>query len=196
MASAMRLAVAIKPIEPQSVSLSKVLDAADACAESIARRAFQIFQERGHAHGSDLDDWLRAENELFHTAHLAVAETDEGLAVSAEVPGFRAEELDINVEPRRLRITGTLRTAPPKPIRKIIYGDRCSNRIFRTLGLPVEVDPKKATAVLKDGILELTIPKAAFSPKKPVQVTTFSIVQAEDHRLWTDPFVEFLEGRL
>jgi hypothetical protein len=60
----------------------------------------------------------------------------------------------------------------------------------------MEVDPKKATAVLKDGILELTIPKAAFSPKRPVQTTTFAIVRAEDHRLWTDPFVEFLEGRL
>jgi len=196
MASAIRLAVAIKSIEPQFISLGEVSDAADACAESIARRAFEIFQERGHTHGSDLDDWLRAEAELFHTAHLAVAETDEALAVSAEVPGFRAEELDVSVEPRRLRITGTRRTAPRKPIRRIIFSDRCSNRIFRALGLPVEVDPKKATAVLKDGILELTIPKAALIPKKPVQTTTFSIVRAEDHRLWTDPFVEFLEGRL
>ncbi len=194
MASAMRLAVATKPIEPQFVSLGEVSGTADACAESIARRAFEIFQERGHTHGSDLEDWLRAEAELFHTAHLAVAETDEALAVSAEVPGFRAEELDVSVEPRRLTISGTRRTAPP--IRRIIYCDRCSTQIFRALGLPMEVDPQKATAVLKDGILELTIPKAAFIPKKPVQTMTFSIVRAGDHRLWTDPFVEFLEGRL
>ena len=194
MASAMRLAVAIKPIEPQFVSLGKDSDAADPCAESIARRAFEIFQERGRAHGSDLEDWLRAETELFHTAHLAVAETDEALAVSAEVPGFRAEELDVSVEPHRLTISGTRRTPPS--IRRTIYCDPCSTRIFRALGLPVEVDPKKATAVLKDGILELTIPKAGSSPKKLVQTTTFAIVRAEDHRLWTDPFVEFLEGRL
>jgi hypothetical protein len=30
----------------------------------IARRAYEIFCERGGEHGHDLDDWLRAEGEL------------------------------------------------------------------------------------------------------------------------------------
>jgi hypothetical protein len=30
----------------------------------IARRAFEIFCERGCRHGHDLDDWLQAEREL------------------------------------------------------------------------------------------------------------------------------------
>ena len=30
----------------------------------IARRAFELFCARGCQHGSDLDDWLRAEREL------------------------------------------------------------------------------------------------------------------------------------
>jgi Protein of unknown function (DUF2934) len=30
----------------------------------IARRAYDIFCERGGEHGHDLDDWLRAEREL------------------------------------------------------------------------------------------------------------------------------------
>lgn len=30
----------------------------------IKERAFQMFEDRGSAHGSDLDDWLLAENEL------------------------------------------------------------------------------------------------------------------------------------
>ena len=33
-------------------------------ADAIARLAFQKFEERGHAHGSDVDDWLNAEAEL------------------------------------------------------------------------------------------------------------------------------------
>ena len=32
--------------------------------EEIARRAYEIFLERGGAHGSDSDDWLQAELEL------------------------------------------------------------------------------------------------------------------------------------
>jgi hypothetical protein len=32
--------------------------------EEIARRAFELFVARGHAEGSDVSDWLRAESEL------------------------------------------------------------------------------------------------------------------------------------
>jgi HSP20 family protein len=194
MASATRLAVFDRPVEPQFVSLGEAPDAADMCEQSIAQRAFEIFQERGRVHGSDLDDWLRAESELFHPAHVAVAETDDALAVSAEVPGFHAEELDVSIEPQRLTISGTRRAVPRKSIRKIVYCDNCADRIFRALSLPVQVVPKKAAAVLMDGILELTIPKATSSPEV-AEVTTFSIVRPEDLRSWTDPFVEFLQGR-
>jgi hypothetical protein len=32
--------------------------------DEIARRAYQLFEERGFMHGLDMDDWLRAETEL------------------------------------------------------------------------------------------------------------------------------------
>jgi hypothetical protein len=32
--------------------------------EQIARRAYEIYKERGMAHGNDLNDWLRAEAEV------------------------------------------------------------------------------------------------------------------------------------
>jgi hypothetical protein len=33
---------------------------------SIARRAYELFVQRGQTHGNDLEDWLRAERELAH----------------------------------------------------------------------------------------------------------------------------------
>ena len=32
--------------------------------ESIARRAYEIYEERGRCHGDDINDWLRAEAEV------------------------------------------------------------------------------------------------------------------------------------
>ena len=32
--------------------------------DRIARRAYELFIERGAQHGNDLDDWLRAEREV------------------------------------------------------------------------------------------------------------------------------------
>jgi len=31
----------------------------------IARRAFEIFESRGHVHGNDREDWFLAESELL-----------------------------------------------------------------------------------------------------------------------------------
>ena len=36
--------------------------------DDIARRAFAYYCERGGQHGSDLEDWLRAERELLETS--------------------------------------------------------------------------------------------------------------------------------
>jgi Protein of unknown function (DUF2934) len=34
--------------------------------EQIQQRAYELFLSRGQTHGSDLDDWFRAEHELTH----------------------------------------------------------------------------------------------------------------------------------
>jgi hypothetical protein len=39
----------------------------------IARRAFELFCERGSAHGHDVEDWLQAERELRGSVTAAVA---------------------------------------------------------------------------------------------------------------------------
>ena len=46
----------------------------------------------------------------------------------------------------------------------------CSNQFCRELRLPVEVEPDKTTAVLKDGVLELAFAKAAASKAVDVEV--------------------------
>jgi hypothetical protein len=38
--------------------------------EDIARRAYELFVERGGQHGGDVDDWLRAERELATSARV------------------------------------------------------------------------------------------------------------------------------
>ena len=42
----------------------EVSSQAEPSTEAIARRAYEIFLERGGAHGNDSDDWLQAELEL------------------------------------------------------------------------------------------------------------------------------------
>ena len=48
----------------------------DPLTEAIARRAYELFLERGGAHGNDLDDWLRAERELLEAARAREPKAD------------------------------------------------------------------------------------------------------------------------
>jgi len=128
--------------------------------DSIAKRAFEIFDNNGRWFGNELSDWLKAESEILHPVHMVIAETEEVLTVKAEVPGFTAKELDIRVEGNRLTISGKHEFKEESRKGKTIYSEQCANEIFRTVALPVDVEGTKVTATLKDGILNLELPKA------------------------------------
>ena len=46
---------------------------ADVTHADIARRAFEIYCQRGGQHGRDQEDWLQAESELRNATRFAVA---------------------------------------------------------------------------------------------------------------------------
>jgi HSP20 family protein len=159
---------AVERTKSKSPALLKLVTPADLfhraekLYDSIARRAYELFESNGRIFGRDLEDWFRAESELLHPVHVNVAETDEGLTVRAEVPGFTAKELEIGIEPRRVTISGKRETKEERKEKKFLYEERCSNQILRVIDLPVAVDADKAAAAtLKDGVLELRMPKAA-----------------------------------
>lgn len=60
-----------------------------------------------------------------------------------------------------MTISGKRETSKEEKKGKTTYSETCSNEVFRVVDLPVEVDTDRATATLKDGILQLTMPKAA-----------------------------------
>jgi HSP20 family molecular chaperone IbpA len=90
---------------------SNLFDRIEDLSNSIARRAFEIFEGRGCEMGHDLEDWFRAESELLHPMHLDISESDDALTVHAEVPGFGAKELEVGVERHRLTISGKQETS-------------------------------------------------------------------------------------
>src|SRR5208337_216414 len=99
--------------------------------DRTACRAFEIFDGNGRLNGRDLADWFQAEVEFAHPVHIRVSESPAALTVRAEVPGFKANELEINVEPRRVTITGTRETKEESKTKQTIYSETCSDQILR-----------------------------------------------------------------
>ena len=154
---------------PKLLPGSDLFDHIQDLSNSIARRAFEIFEDRGRVLGHDLENWLRAESEFLHPVHLDIAESADAVTVRAEVPGFSAKELEVGVEPDRLTISGKRETSEEHASKKMIYKEHCSNQIYRAIDLPTEVDTSKVTATLKNGVLELSMPKVAKAQKVHIQ---------------------------
>jgi HSP20 family protein len=128
---------------------------------ALTRRAYQIFESNGRAFGRDLENWLQAEKELLHHVPVNVAESDEAFEVRAEIPGFNEKEIELGVESRRLTITGKRETKKEEKKGKTLWVESSSDQILRVVDLPAEIATDKVTATLRNGVLELSLPKAA-----------------------------------
>jgi len=157
--------VPVKAIDPQNI-----FERFDRIYDSIAHRAFDLFEDNVKSFGHELENWFKAESELLHPVHVNMTETDGVLTVHAEVPGFAAKDLEIRVEPRRVAISGKRETSEQQTREKTVYQEQCSNQILRVIEFPAEVDAEKATATLKNGMLELQIPKSTKARGTRVEV--------------------------
>jgi HSP20 family protein len=157
-------ATAMQPTKgsvPVKKNSGDLLDQFDSIYDSIARRAFDLFEGNGRWFGNDLGDWFRAEAEVLHPLHLEMRESDSSFTVQAEVPGFSVKDLEIDVEPRCLKIAGKRETKEEEKKGKAIRSEWCADQILRAVDLPADVDTSKVSANLKDGILTVDLPKAA-----------------------------------
>jgi HSP20 family protein len=157
-------ATAVQPVKTSAITTpnesQRLVDRMEKVYDSIARRAFEIFDSNGGGNGHDLSDWFQAESEVLHPLHLEITESEDALKVKAEVPGFVAKDLDIQVEGNRLTISGKHESTEESTKGKTIYSERCSKEVFRSVELPSDVDSPKVNATLKDGILTIELPKA------------------------------------
>jgi HSP20 family protein len=163
---------AVAPAPLRLVPAGELFERMEKLYDQVARRAFEIFENNGRNFGRDLENWFRAEAELLHPAHVGVSETDKEVAVRAEVPGFAANELEVSVEDRKLTIAGKRETKEERTENKTVYKEHCSNQLLRVVQLPTSVDTAKAEATLKDGILELKLPKTAAAKKIAIEPKT------------------------
>jgi HSP20 family protein len=150
---------------PQSRS---IFDDFDAITNQIAQRAFSLFQERG-TNGEDLQDWFRAESELLKSMPVELSESDKDFTIKAEVPGFSTKDLTVRAEPNSVCIHGKKQaTKEEKRDKNVRYSEVSSSEICRRIDLPASIDPDKVSASLNNGVLELSMPKAA--PPKTIEI--------------------------
>jgi len=91
---------------------------------------------------------------------LDIAEDENNITVNVEVPGCKAEDIDISVHGNTLTISGEKKEQEEKKEKGYYHMERSYGSFRRDVTLSSDVDTTKIDAVCKDGVLTVTLPKA------------------------------------
>lgn len=101
------------------------------------------------------------ESEFWRTSlpQIDVIERDGEIEVHAAVPGFSKDDLDVSATDSTVTIRGAKKVESEKKEGEYYRREIRAEDFLRTIRLPAPVDDAKAKAVIKDGVLELVLPK-------------------------------------
>jgi HSP20 family protein len=88
-----------------------------------------------------------------------LCESDSCVTVSVELPGVRAEQIEVALTNAELRVRGRKRKGAPRGVISHLCSERSFGQFARTILLRWPVRKNAATAELKDGVLTVRLPK-------------------------------------
>jgi HSP20 family protein len=97
-------------------------------------------------------------------------ERDGNVIVKAEMPGIKREDIEVNVSEGQIAISGERRHEHEVRQEDYFRSERTYGRVFRSLPLPKGCDAQHAAANVKDGVLEVVIPRRSEAATRKVEV--------------------------
>ena len=126
--------------------------------DRISRRAYDLYETRGAAHGSHIDDWLRAEREVCWVPQVEVEETDRAFHLIFRVSDVATETIEVSVLPEMI----VLRSADENESVEQWRADRCpsgSKILFGRIIFPSQIHAESSVIRLEDDLLRVSAAK-------------------------------------
>ena len=105
----------------------------------------------------------------FSGPHVSLSDTGTHLELRAELPGLSESDIDVSVNAQTLTLRGERKADAPEGY-SVHRKERQSYKFERSYQLPCKVDPEKALATVKHGVLSLSLPKAPEAQPKQISV--------------------------
>jgi HSP20 family protein len=101
-----------------------------------------------------------------------LAETEKGFILRAALPGVKPEAVQITIHGDTLTIRGESAVEEERKEQNWIIREQRGGSFHRMVTLPAAVNPDSAEANFRDGILELTLPKAEQALPRQIKVSS------------------------
>jgi HSP20 family protein len=87
-------------------------------------------------------------------------ETKDDLVLTVELPGVSEKDLTLAITGDLLSIKGERRWDDDANNRQYLHVERVYGQFDRVIQLPLDVQPDRIKATFRDGLLQITLPKA------------------------------------
>ena len=111
----------------------------------------------------------RQERRLTFTPFTDILETAEALVLLADMPGVDDGSVEVTIEQRILTVVGRTQPSSREGYR-LVHREHRSGDFRRTFHLSQAVDVDGIEATVKDGLLTVTVPKAAAERSRSIEV--------------------------
>lgn len=98
-----------------------------------------------------------------------IIETDKGVALMLDMPGVAPDDVDITLEKRVLTIRGRVRHSRTDKL-QLAYAGYGEGDFERSFTMSEDFDPDRIEAEMRNGVLTLTLPRAAAAQPKKITV--------------------------
>jgi HSP20 family protein len=121
------------------------------------------------------DDFTRGWGTQELMPGMNVAETENEIEITAELPGLEEKDVEVKVADNVLTIKGEKKAEKEEKEKSYRMFERSYGSFSRTLELPNGVNPDDIKATLANGVLKVTIPKPAPVQAKKVEVKSVPV---------------------
>ncbi|MEI7554606.1 Hsp20/alpha crystallin family protein [Candidatus Chlorohelix sp.] len=101
-----------------------------------------------------------------------LVQTEDGYELHANMPGYKPEEIEINIEGDMLTLRAKCEQSEEKKEKNYVYHERRSGSFYRSMRLPEPIDPEKTEAKMESGVLTLSLPRLAQKEVHKIEVKT------------------------
>ncbi|HIK05905.1 MAG TPA: Hsp20/alpha crystallin family protein [Trichormus sp. M33_DOE_039] len=102
-------------------------------------------------------------------------ETDDAVYLKLEIPGMEAKDIDLQVTDKAVYISGERKSQTKTEEKGKIKSEFHYGKFQRVIPLPARIQNTNVKAEYKDGILNLTLPKAEEEKHKVVKINLDSV---------------------
>ena len=138
--------------------------------EAVQQRAFDLFEKRGRELGHDLEDWFKAEQELFGWPEAEFAEKESAYELEIPLPGFEAKDVDVTATPNEVIVHAATEKEKKTQKDDVLWTEFGSDEVYRRFDVPNAVNVEQVTAKLDNGRLRINAPKVANSKEAQLAV--------------------------